>query len=81
MELNQIPQEQLDIFTLTQMINAHDMTYVFSDDSTKYRKGDQENTRINQLAQSVDRKVFVELWNARVDQTIAQSFRKEFYIK
>jgi hypothetical protein len=81
MELNSIPKADLNVFNLMSMINSHDMTYVFSDDSTKYRKGDQENARINKLAEEVDRKVFVELWNARVDQTIAQSFRHEFYIK
>lgn len=69
--------EKIELFE--QLVRAHDLTYDWSDDSTKWRAGDNEYRAIQKLAMDLPRKEVVRIWNAVVDEKIRPETADLFY--
>jgi len=67
---------------LRQMIDAHDLTFCYSDDSKRYSRGHQQAVDITNYVKDngIDRKTFAELWNSNVDKKIGEGFRSDYYM-
>ena len=63
----------------TQLVKAHDLTYDWSDDSTKWRAGDNEYRAIQRLAMELPRLEVVRIWNSVVDEKIRPELTHQFY--
>jgi len=62
------------------LCQAHDLTYMYSDDYTYYEKGDRELKRIQAFAKHrLDKAVAAEIWNMVVDQKLQSGIAKDFY--
>ena len=69
--------ETIELFT--QLVKAHDLTYDWSDDSTKWRAGDNEYRAIQRLAMELPRQEAVAIWNSVVDEKINPAMADQFY--
>lgn len=63
------------------MVNAHDLTYTYSDDGAVYRRGETQLHRIKEAAKNLPLDTVRSVWNAKVDKTLAEGYRKPFYWK
>ena len=62
------------------LCQAHDLTYMYSDDYTYYEKGDRELKRIQAFAKHrLDKAVAAEIWNAVVDEKLQPRLCEDFY--
>lgn len=68
---------KIEIFT--ELVKAHDLTYDWSDDSTKWRAGDNEYRAIQRLAMDLPRAEVVAIWNSVVDEKIRPELADQFY--
>jgi hypothetical protein len=64
---------------LTRLIDAHDLTFMYSDDGGVCRRGQAELDEIRELAKDVDPEVVRKVWDAKVDRHLAEGFREQFY--
>lgn len=70
------------IFEFTKMVNAHNLTYMYSDSGQVLQHGDESLDKIKDYARkNLDRKTAVKIWNEIVDRKIAEGFRDSFYWK
>ena len=63
----------------TQLVKAHDLTYDWSEDSTKWRAGDEQYRAIQKLAMELPRREAVRIWNSVVDEKIRPETADLFY--
>lgn len=64
-----------------QLVACHDLTYQYSDDGSVYDKGYQSYWNIVEFSKTIDRADAVKIWNANVDKSLNEEYRKEFYWK
>src|SRR6185437_10834349 len=58
------------------MVQSHDMTYTYSDDSRTYNKGDASYKAIQAASKKVPGAA--KIWNSEVDKKIMEPHRKDF---
>lgn len=63
----------------TALVNAHDLTYDYSDDGRAWRLGREQYDRIRKAAEQLPREEVVRIWNAAVDRKMREGFREPFY--
>lgn len=63
----------------TQLVKEHDLTYDWSEDSTKWRAGDEQYRAIQKLAMELPRQEAVRIWNSVVDEKIRPETADLFY--
>lgn len=63
------------------LVRRHDLTYFYSDDRASYNRGRESLARIEAVARELPRKDAVRVWNAVVDERIAEQHRAGFYWK
>lgn len=61
------------------MVQAHDLTYSYSDDHSYWVRGQASINRIRAAKEHVDPEVAVQIWNECVDSKIAEQAREQFY--
>lgn len=72
------------------LVDAHDLTYVYSDHGTAYAKGTEEHRDISRMFNQISddsnhdakvRKQMIKIWNDNVDKKITEQSgsRKDFY--
>lgn len=64
-----------------QLVRRHDLTHMYSDDGSVYRRGSAELEAIREAAKQFPREDAVRVWNAEVDRKMTEGFREEFYWK
>ena len=69
--------EKIELFT--QLVKEHDLTYDWSEDSTKWRAGDEQYRAIQKLAMELPRQEAVRIWNSVVDEKIRPETADLFY--
>ena len=69
--------EKIELFK--QLVRSHDLTYDWSDDSTKWQAGDNEYRAIQKLAMELPRQEAVAIWNSVVDEKIRPELVEQFY--
>jgi hypothetical protein len=62
-------------------VKNHDLTYMYSDDGAVVRRGSESMAAIRLLAAELPIEIVREIWNSRVDQSLAEGFRETFYWK
>lgn len=53
-----------------ELCEAHDITYDFSDDSTVYRRGDDQYKQIVEVSKQIPRNLAVQIWNETVEKKL-----------
>lgn len=61
------------------MVNAHDLTYGYSDDPGVYRLGSYSEMKIREAAKQFDKEFVNRVWNEMVDTKISEGHRETFY--
>jgi hypothetical protein len=61
----------------TRFVNAHDLSYVYSDDDSVYRRGMAQYREIVEAAKSLPNAAAI--WNANVDRKVRAGCREEYY--
>lgn len=64
---------------LKELIDKHDLTFAYSDDGGVWRRGQAELHRIRQAAKDFPVEDVERIWNAKVDRTLIESVRGQFY--
>ena len=64
----------------TQMCAAHDLTYMYSDDGSVWRRGQLQYDAIQRAAKQLGPSA-VEIWNAEVTKAIGANHREQFLWK
>lgn len=64
---------------LANLINQHDLTFAYSDDGSVWSRGQAELHRIREAAKDFPVEEVERIWNAKVDRTLIESARKQFY--
>jgi hypothetical protein len=70
------------ILTLEQfaaLVEAHDLTYQYSDDHCVWERGQSEYWRIRNVCKQFPREDVVRIWNAAVTRKLVPEARAEFY--
>jgi len=68
-----------DLEMFASLVQMHDLTYEYSDDSYNYSAGELSLQMIKTVAKDLPRKDVVRIWNANVDMKMSEGFRKKFY--
>lgn len=63
----------------TSLVDQHDLTFAYSDDGAVWRSGQAELFRIREEARNFPREDVVRVWNAKVDRTLVERARANFY--
>ncbi len=63
----------------TKLVNDHDLTYMYSDDGSCFRRGTAEKDAIVAASITFDQDFVRETWNAMVDRRMAEGYREQFY--
>ena len=58
---------------------AHDLTYMYSDDFEVYRRGQTQRERIEELSKHIPQTRRADIWNAIVDTKLLENARESFY--
>lgn len=61
------------------LVNGHDITYSYSDDSQVCRNGQVQYDRIREAAKSLPIDDVKRIWNAKVDSVLSEGYRELFY--
>lgn len=61
------------------LVEAHDLTYTYADDSRAYARGRAEHDALIALAKQLPRETAAAIWNAAVDRKITPAYRADFY--
>jgi len=61
------------------MVNRHDLTFMYSDDYSVYSSGQKALDRILAAAKLLPHDDVVRIWNAKVDKTLVDDAREQFY--
>lgn len=69
----------MNIKEFEKMVNGHDLTYSYSDDSSVYRNGVHQENRIKEAAKQFPIDDVKRIWNEMVDNKLIESARKPFY--
>lgn len=64
-----------------QLVRQHDLTHMYSDDASVYRRGSAALSEIMSAAKLFPREDAVRIWNSEVDRKMSEGFREEFYWK
>lgn len=62
-------------------VNQHDLTHMYSDDAEVRRRGHDDLMGIRADSMYLDEDFVKATWNAKVDRTVGEAFRKDFYWK
>lgn len=62
----------------TALVNAHDLTYTYSDDDSVFRRGDAQYKAIKSMVPSVGEEVAKQIWNANVEKKMQPFVWDEF---
>jgi hypothetical protein len=63
----------------TTLVNQHDLTFEYSDDSRAWRRGKEQLKAIRDLAAKLPPGVAAPIWNAMVDRSVVAEYRAEHY--
>lgn len=70
----------MSIEQFARMVNTHDLTYMYSDDSAANRRGEASLSAIRSAAKQLPEDEVTRIWNAMVDQRMSdQAIRQSFY--
>jgi hypothetical protein len=61
----------------TRLVNAHDLSYVYSDEDSVYQRGKAQYAAIAEAAKSVPNAA--EIWNANIDRRVRAESRADYY--
>lgn len=70
-----------DLEKFKEAVQFHDLTYDYSDDHQKWKRGFEQKQAIRAMAAKLPHEEVVAIWNANVDQRIADFAREQFYWK
>lgn len=62
-----------------QLVARHDLTHMYSDDASVYRRGSAELSKIMEAAKQFSREDVVRVWNSEVERKLADGYREGFY--
>ncbi len=65
--------------TFQNLVNAHDLTYSFSDDHRVWSRGEFSWKKINEAAREILPDDAADIWNKMVDETLTNGSREMFY--
>jgi hypothetical protein len=61
------------------LVNAHDLTWDFADDSQSRRRGHEQLKAIQRLARDLPTEDVTRIWNAMVDRSLVPEGRRHYY--
>jgi hypothetical protein len=61
------------------LVAEHDLTYNYSDDGSVWRRGQAQRDEIVALAKELPEADVIRIWDAKVDRTLVESVRKDWY--
>jgi hypothetical protein len=61
------------------MCVSHDLTHMYSDDGSVYRRGREQLMNIREAAKELPDGMAKRVWNETVDSKIAEGYREQFY--
>jgi hypothetical protein len=64
-----------------EMVRKHDLTYMYSDDSNYYRRGNESFNAIRKAAKQLPTDEVRAIWNAEVDRKIIKGHGDHLYWK
>lgn len=62
-----------------ELVDKHDLQYVYSDDHSVYTNGQAEYRKIFSLAKQIPENEARAIWNAAVDRKVKESQRHNYY--
>ncbi len=68
-----------DIEKFKQLVDAHDLTFEYSDDGAVWRRGCAQLDEIRALAAKLPLEAVKEIWNAKVDRSLVERARPDWY--
>lgn len=61
------------------LVNSHDLTYDYSDDGSVWRAGQAQYAKIKEAAKTLPIEDVKRIWKAKVDKTLVEGARENFY--
>lgn len=71
----------VSIEAFTKLVRQHDITHMYSDDASVWRRGADELAVIREMAAKLPREEVVRIWNENIDRCMSEGFREGFYWK
>jgi hypothetical protein len=69
----------MDLAEFTNLVNAHDLTYDYSDDHRVWRNGQAQYDTIVEAAKQFPREEVVKIWNSMVRKSVVEECWNQFY--
>lgn len=69
--------DNLELFK--KLVETHDLTHAYSDDTNVYQRGSRELERIYRLGDKLDPDVIAKIWNVQVNRKIKGRARRDYY--
>lgn len=62
-----------------ELVDAHDVTYNYSDDSSVWRRGQAQWEQIMSIAKDLPQEDVARIWNAKMDRYFLPEYAPEWY--